>query len=477
MTTTGGSSHIGIVIEAQDKVSGPVNKIGQSLRKNLGTSLKSAGLSMLSFTSLLGGIGLSLTALIVVFRKWVSEVRNANRSIAVMATRLEVAGFSADRTAAAMERLRSNLSRTAIAALPGLTEAAADFILSLGGPALKDFTDQARILSQVYGVDMKKAMEVLAQAYQGNFTEFNKITRAQITSAEEVLPLLTKAYKNFTNELTMGERVWRVFGQIMRNLFVDKNQVIEWALVFGDAGDVIGAFFDTLFGRNDKKDDEAIQRINDAAKSWALGLLKSFAEFLLGEEAVKIIQEALQGNWAAAWKILREDVLGWGELTWSTALEGAAKWLKDNLFSWVQDNLIEPLGRIIEAKKSQFMDMGRSIATHLGNGIMDFLQGVLDSVAAQITSWIASVVSQLNRLPFVNVTAPTITGPRLPRFTAPVPTPPGSIHGGNVLGPDPPQALIVNLNGREVGRAMLEVLDGQLRTREPGLSLGLGGSS
>lgn len=499
MTTAGGNQHIGITIEAQDRASRTIQNVGQSLRKNLGSSVKSAGLSMLSFTSILSAVGLSITGLIVLTKNWIGSIRDSNRSLAIMQTRLELSGFSADRTAAAVERLRNNLSRATTAALPGFTKATQDFILSLGGPALKQLDELGKKTVEAFGGTQKQAIEAISQALQGNFDALNKLTGLNLKHIDEVVPALEKAHKNWLESLTPVDEVIRTlkknWGETMAFILEQANKVLGRDLpgVLEGIGNIIGTFFqlpnlgtdlrksieegikfvkDNLFGGDEGNEDmQGIGR--SIGLEMVLGLLKWF----IGDQATELVRLAWLGNWEAMKEELSKIVPGWGGEVGTWIRDGLIKFIVGDTFGQKIIDALESesgLAGTIRGWAERAGILGQGIGRGIGNGIITALESAINLATGFINDWISETVAKINSIPGVpNFRAPQIERVSIPRLTAPVTLTPHRQGAGPIPFGAVGQPLTINMNGRQVATAIIEVLNGEIRVRQPGLGIGV----
>lgn len=463
MTAAGSQNHIAIVISAEDRASKKVQTLAQSLRRNLGASLRSAALSMISFTAVLSAVGLSITGVAMMVKNWIGEVRDSNRAMAIMQTRLELSGHSADRAAAAIERYRNNLSRTAQAALPGLSAAVADFVASLGQGGLKDLIGQGEILAKMFGVDLTTAVEALGQAYKfGNFAEFNKITGLQIQSLEELERAVALMAKNYEASLTPLEKMWMSFtgalGKMGDALITFVNEKMQLLI------DV----FSPLLAAWQEKDWVEFAFVGARiAQAIFLGLM----QWVLGDEAIKFIQSMFQLNLMGVLKGIGKFLAWVGTSIANMIANAILAFVLGPFVILFGDTIKEALGTFLGNVLPKFFQGGYEMAKNLAQGLVDGLKRFLQQAADTAINWVNEIIAKLNQAPFVNIPkvggislgpAPVFSNDRVPTAT---PQPTSGLMANQTI------TIPVNIGNRKIETIILEVLNGQVRVREPGLGM------
>lgn len=481
MTTSAGSENIAIVIQAEDRASRKIKQVGDSLRKNLGGSVRSAALSMISFTSILSGVGLSITALIVVAKKFVGEIIKTNRAAALIGTQFRLMGFSVDRASSAVSRLRENLSRAALQGFATLDEETRKYIASLGDPGLKNLDDLTNMLSELADISKKQAFIDLAKFFAGD-TEALKKYNLTVETAVELDRELRRGFQDMLDNQTALERFWRALknaaSQAMRSMVDDVNDA------FGDRGivgivrgslNIIGVAFGSA-GLGDRM-AEQMTAVMNAIKNFDLGTVVAKGREI-GQRLVLAFWSGVVRNFNLV-KSAIETALDMSIAALiPTLLEQGKRmaiWIWSGFKSLLGGAL--NLGRVIMGalRLPNLFQQGVGLARGLAQGMLNGLRSNLQTVATFLVNRTNDLIGRINRaiprrfeLPRVG----RITIPRAPQMG-------GGQFQRHQQGAGPlqfvpngfSQPISIQMNGREVARVVAEVLDGQLRIRQPGLMI------
>jgi len=491
MTTAGSRQHISIVVEAQDRASRKVKSIGDSIRKNLGGSMRSAALSMISFTSILSAVGLSITGVTVILKKWFGDIQKANRAVALMGVQLRVAGFSTDRANASIERFRDNLSRAALQALPGMDEQLKVMLATMGEGSLKEMDTYAKKLDDVTDIKFEDAFRALAEAQAGNVKTMNDLGIAGDDYAE-ILKNIDEIEKEVLENETALEKMWRniqdAFSEAVDNMIESANRLLgdegipgiilgmidligEMTGVTGlgekmrknieDSIDFVVAFFTSEEGQQ--------SRFSEMGQNFATQIVMGLFGWLIGDTAIELVELAWQGNWNGVWALLKKEAPGWGKDLAFKAGEGFLNYILGPLMD-LSLTAWEFMGSAMESLWNDAKNWGWDLGASIGNGLIGAIEWAINQAVGFINDFLAEAESLLNSVPGVNVDLGRVGGISIPRI-------PPREGTANIL----PQAtpvtatqsapLILNVNGREFARATIEVMDGQMRLRQPGLGI------
>lgn len=156
--------------------------------------------SMLPMIGTLGAAGVAISGMSVALSlglKRYQAMREQTKSTSEATQRLRnnllLSGLSAGAATSAVNELKGSLSTLAFQTLPKLDFETQAFIRSFDRPTLRQFDRDAAVLAQVLGVDLDKAMTILGEAMQENFTLLNQwqpLLRRTINDHEELSALL-----------------------------------------------------------------------------------------------------------------------------------------------------------------------------------------------------------------------------------------------------------------------------------------------
>ena len=208
MTTAAGGENIAIVIVAEDRATRKIKQVGDSLRKNLGSSVRSAALSMISFTAILSGVGVSVTALLVIAKKFVGEIQKTNRAAALLGLQFRQMGFDADRASSAVGSLRDNLSRTAVQAAAGADRELKLFLATLTEVSLVDLDKMAEQMHRAFGKDQEKSFIAVAEAANKFMKPLNDLLGTDFKDFKEAQVGVQERFENWLAMRTALERMW-----------------------------------------------------------------------------------------------------------------------------------------------------------------------------------------------------------------------------------------------------------------------------
>ena len=130
------------------------------------------------------GVGLGLSLGINKLKAWRAEQKKTSEASEQFRNRLMLSGFSADRATSAVDELRGSLGRLAFQALPGLNFEMQGFIANMDLATRTRFGDLVKNLTDM-GIGGAAAAIAVGEAFQGNFTQINKLLPQTITSSEE----------------------------------------------------------------------------------------------------------------------------------------------------------------------------------------------------------------------------------------------------------------------------------------------------
>ena len=500
MTTAAGSGgQVGIVIEAVDRATRVIRNVSQSLRRQLGSAARSAMFSMLSFTSVLGAAGLSIYALTRRLTDLFKDIQATNRAAALLGTQFRLAGFSIDRADAAVARLRENLSRTALQALPGLDQASREFLAGLGPESLRELDAYAVKLSEITGVERQAAFKALVELVQGNRTEMEKLGIAA-GDYETALREIDQAHQDLLKNETALETLWRNiknnFSRVVDDMVEDANRLLGdegWAGVAESIGNILGGItgapnLGTMMREDIEKarlflEEFSWEEWQETGKRIATQMAIGFLIWLLGEDAVKIIQLAWHGNWNAVWEKLKPESETWGRDLATAIRDGLIKFILGDTFGkWVIDALNSEGGLMGKLKGlwPEGGNWGKNLGIAIINGLIGAIEWGINRAVGKINEWIQRVEDVLNRIPGMNFNLGRVGGIAIPRMSLEPDTGPELGPGGHPLlglssnrgqGMNAQAPLSIQMSGREVARVVVEVMNGELRIRQPGLGI------
>ena len=464
------TQNVTIVVEAQDRASRRIKQVSQSLRKDLGSSIRSAGLSMLSFTAILSGVGLSITALVVKLRSFISNIMQTRRAVGVLTFQLQQSGFSADSVNRSIDRLRNNLSRLALQALSRVDAALRSMFFQLTPVSQKRLNDLADALAEFAGVAKDEAFEAALEAKAGNMEALNKLVpevsdgfrdlghAIGFFADQSALAVAQRTpFENFMGFLTQTfvTGVIDMFAQFGRD-FASAFNAIAFALESDGAITGNAIRLGQFLGTNIK--DGVLGFFSDPKNIALLGLsmLVAIGTGVLGQVAEFLKWGVRIGEWI--WAGLKTF---WGEV-----VPGAlSQTLKDSIrggilpvMDWIESRGRQIGLRIWEGLKSikdLLIDVGKSIPEWIWQGI----QASASAFWSRLNSFIDRIRSALSFIP--GISAPS-GGP-------------ASFSGG--IGSSPTsnrprinsQPLVVQLGEKTFARAVVESVDGSMRLKAPGL--------
>ena len=504
-----------MVMEADDRASAKVEQLGQRLKATFGAQLKSAAISLISFTSILSVMGLSIFSLIDKLKTTFEDIQKTNRAAALLGIQFRLAGFSADRAASAVGSLRENLSRTSLQALPGLDQALQQFLMGLGPASLRELETFAEKLSDISGVPQQEAFQALAEAAAGNMEPLEKMGIFAGDYAE-ALKEIELGHKDWVDSLTPVESAIRKLkvawdetwvaiqnspvaeagvalatnflnalqlqlekGFVAMLLTFNPGELIAKAMILSIAGidwsRIVKSFQDGLtrffFGEVESgtgnRSESGLSRL---MKMFVALIIGGFSTELTSEESVKGVRLAWEINWALVWEKLKKIVPDWGKDIGIAIRDGLTKFLLGRFFgSLVVDALDseEGLKGKLEKLWANAKNWGKGIGVAIGNGLIGALEGAINWAVRFVQRWINNVVSRLNSIPGVSISAPSIPGISIPRLDLQPPIP-GQRQGSGQTTSVP---IIIQVGDREVRRVVMDVLNGEVRVRTPGLAM------
>ena len=377
MTTAGGGENIAIVIAAEDRASRKIKQVGDSLRKNLGTSIRSAALSMISFTAILSGVGLSITALIGVAKKFVGDIIKTNRAAAVLGLRFRQMGFDAERASSAVSNLRDNLSRGMVQSLRELSDEALALFESFSPESIKDIEKYVKILANAWKVDQKQALKDYMELQMGNTEALRQYGLAGLPVIE-VNKELDRVQQDILDNQTPLEKMWIALktaaSAAMHEMLADVNDV------FGDNG-IVGIIRGALnligagFGKarlGDRMVEEVTKMVN-AVKKFDLGAIVEWAENLA---------KSIIGGIGSFLTASVDKVTGFVQTLIGLALN-IGSWLKEKgqaVAGWIVDGLKWLSGTDAVGKLESWLKLAIALATTIGSWLKERGEAVAGSL-------------------------------------------------------------------------------------------------
>jgi len=503
---TAQADDVTLVVEARDNgASRTITNISQRLKNELGGSVRSAALSMVSLTSLLSVVGVSLTGVIVLTKKWFEGLQETNRAVTSITRELRGMGFSVERANARVSELRNNLNRVTIQALPGLTGGFAEFN-ALMPISQKSIETAAEKLAELVSIDYDTAFGVLNQALKGNVKPLNDLGFAAADLAEGI-EAIDESFRVLERNKTPLER----FGRFVSNAWSDSMQsmIDDTNKLLGDDG-IVGIFEglgNTLLGlglgtklRNaitdainsvvaffsgggqdtndiDGQGAETESGFGKLGRIFGSQIVGGLFRWLLGDTAVALITAAWNGNWDLVFATLKDEAPEWGEQLGTAVRDGYIAFVLGPLFGPLLIDALNSEGGIkgaLERLGPKARDWGHDLGVMIGNGLISAIEAAINLAVGNINDWISSVESILNQIPGVNFNFGRVGGIEIPRLAPRVPPediappilPPGLQSLNGMQAP-----LILQVNGREFARATISVMDGQMRVTQPGLGI------
>lgn len=512
MTTAASGGQVSIVIEAVDRASRVIRNVSTSLRRQLASSVRSAAFSMLSFTTILSAAGIGIYQLVGGIRDLIGDIQATNRAAGLLSTQFRLAGFSADRAAASVGVLRENLSRTSLQALPGMDQALRQFLQSLTPSSVKEIETLAEHLrtAGISGDTFSIALEAAAGNYgpleealgigKGTIDDWTEALEAGSLAAQEVERNMTPLEKLAREVSDRWSDAWSgmadafndAFGgnltrRLIDNLRQSWDQTMkETEMIFGTSliEAIQGAirFVSDFFSGGEVEagtgnvSDSPFSRMG---KTFASQIVMGLVTWLIGEDAVKVLQLAWQGQWGEIWKKLEKIVTGWGEDIGRTIRDGLIKFILGERFGQLIVNALDSEGGLMGALKSLWPsgeNWGQRLGAAIGNGLIGAIETTINHVSDMINDWIERVESVLNAIPGVSVTLGRVGGIHIPRISIAPETrgqnlqPP--IPGQHLNSSGPNQIVIpVMVGGRQLDTIVVDVLNRSVRKYQPGLGI------
>lgn len=509
MVTSAGGADTTIVIEAQDRASATIKKVGNSLKSSLGTQLRSTTLSMISFTAILSAVGLSISGLVQMFRKWTEELKKTNAASARFNVQLRLTGLSADEAAKRVGDLIDNVGRLAVQTLPTLDEALRNTFLTLTPEAQQRITALAEEFAKMRDIPFDQVFEALLEGLAGNLQPlhdlglegetFNEILRNmqdEINAFEEGKDPFTK-FVDFVKGA--GSNIKDSFLEAFNTVFGSDGTLVEKLIALPDllmpisrglANSFIEAFnlqglgariLESIAGENES--------LLAAGKTMALSVLLGMLDFFIGETGVEIVKLAIQGEWKLALEKLKEKVLpeigiGIGK----AILGGLLFWLPQNWRKPIVDFFFGFVPRFITETVPKFFSAGWELAKAMAQGFIDsvhanvqrainFLIDLANKAIEKINRLIPPGIKKIDTIGSVNLgQAPQLFKADLDQLPGLLPP----VNRGELGAPLPgdpgrlpaPINLTVKIGETTVDRIVVDSLGRNLRTRAPGTQLG-----
>lgn len=417
VTAAGGSEHIAMVVEAHDQgATETMNRVGTSIRTNLITQVRSAVMSMLSLTAIMGAVGISVTGLVVLFRSVVGEIMNTDRAVARIGVTLRTMGFTSEATTRRLNEMRSSLSRITLQALPSLDRSLQESFLTLLPSSQQQIEEAAKKLAELAGIEYETAFEALNEGLLGNMEPLNDLG-IEATEYSQALEEVNRKHDILLENETPLSRLWR---NIKEGVSDALDAVIRWVNEVGERVDLMAVLKAALIlnpvelfklGRDiwnnilkglfpeegDESSRPILPEMGKMGLQMARRLIIGFVDWLLGEDAADIVRLALVGNWGAAWEKLKDDVTGWAERMWNRFLEAYRDFMDTNLGRWIDEHLFQPIGRFITDFLPDVYSKGKDVGMRLVEGMIEGLSSTMQRLVDQAVSWVNRVISIINR--------------------------------------------------------------------------------
>lgn len=450
-----------MVVEAQDRASHVIKRVGDNIKGAFGSNLKSAIVSLVSFSAILGAVGVSVSTLVTKLRDLFKELQESNRAAAKLQIQMTLTGFSTARATAEVDRLRNALNRTTFAALPGLDAGLRELFTSLGPDSQERIGELAESL-QFLGAEPAEALNILGEAARGNYDPLNDFLgltgKDRIQNWRDAEQAIEDFKTAVIENMTPLERLKFAFVQ---NLKDDMSTLVD--------------FVNNVLAGNFKV---ALQQFVDSdlfhlvGRSMSVGIVIGMLEFLLGDTTTTLLRLAFTGQWAKLWQQLKEDVKGWATSLGTWFIDGLTNFILGLPFIGPFIQALLSIGKLVQDIKADASNWGGLIAEFIVNGLIGFLESQVNRVVGYIQSWINRVVGALNAVPGVNIQAPTIPGLSIPRASF-VPEQPEVTRGGSSSfrgGPPIHNDVVVYVGNKQVDALVYDAMNRGIRARAPGLA-------
>jgi hypothetical protein len=516
-----------IVIEAQDRATGVLQRVSNSLRSTLGTQLRSTIISMVSFSAILGAVGLSISGLVMLFRNWHGELVKTNQAVSRLSLQFKLSGMSVDRADAAINRLRESLSRASLQALPEMDAAIRDNLLSLTPEMRQELDAVAKQMEEMGIGTHAQNFIALAEAAAGNFKPLQELG-FEVDNLRKFFEEHNLAYKEFLENKTPLEKMWdgikSRWSAAIDGLIGSINKLLDpssWVTRLEGFLNIFGLAFGqmNLGTRIREQITTAIRFLRDFdyagviefGRNLGIQISLGLLTWLIGESSVEILKLAIKSllkqstdnddtdkETAKAGQSLTDRIINAVIL----GLEGTPLDVIAQLLKWVQT--------IRDNASQGFFDAGWELAKKMGeglrNGALKFLQAAINDAV----KWVNRIITVINigrrlagnqpidYIPGVRLTSDENFDTPAPGVTVPTPTPqkgpepPGTIPQRGYVPPpvgipiptpiprrtpDPLAAnygnivIPVYIGDRKVDTIVVDALNRQVRSRAPGLSI------
>lgn len=426
------SAHLQIVLEARDLARAELQKTEAELRK-LGLTTKQTGaqmsnasdisqrwgsnmgrtlLSMVSFGSILGVVGLSAGSLSAALYGLLRRQEEISKASTHMHNQLLLAGFSVERTQQTIDDLRISLNRTAFSALPGTTAEVRNLLAEMGTDARQQVGEMADKLTRL-GVDPKEALAAATLAMQGDFTKLGEAMGTTVKDWQDGTNKINAAIKNMKEEPGFLGNIWN-----------------------------------TLFAHADIDTDAEVRKYKEATEEIRKARLR----------ALGIDPDALAppppGGPTAKPPTPPVTIPPWTD----TSLPGQEGTVAEQLLAAVNRHT----GPMFDSNGSLHGMTGERLTGM--DAVNKLLQTMTPAAAlAWARSWGPESTVFLAQGGIVRRPTLAMLGESGPEAVVPLG---GASRGGAM------QPIIIQIDGQPIYQGMLEFLDGQVRLREPSLGMG-----
>lgn len=490
-----------IVIEARDRATRTIQRVSKSLSKDLGSSVRSAGLSMLSFTAILSGVGVSLTAFIIKMREWVRNIGTARRAVALLSLQLQSTGFSADAANRAVEGLRNNISRLALSALVKADDALRQWLLSFSPASQKRIDDFAENLAKLTGITKDQAFLAALEASAGNFADLERIlgvATGTYTTFAEAEEAVVQGMKDIAAMQTPLERVAVFLKDVLFDLFVGTfidsgqlfakafNAAVEKVLnpqaAFAHMKEKWIEFFDDVVGAVFQA-NRILQLLNDWTVDVGLAVLGSW-DLFWAERGVRFALKIVSALWDGVSKLVgalaaRGTKIAqhvWGGIStfftdkvprfFTNTVKNAIMQSLGTLLPWMEERGLVLGFRVLAGLmgiKDGVVDMGKDIPRWIWRG-MDSMRSWL---WGRVTDFIDSIREAMESALGINSPSKVMVGIGKNMAEGLAMGLRGGMGGSGRIS----QPLVVQIGNSTFARAVIEVVDGKMTLKEPGLGL------